>query len=1251
MMNKGLLIILVGAFLFVASSLSLKAQDSLEVSFSVNLSVLIESGDFNATDYTPKIAGSFNGWQDGAVELLDQSDSTFSQTILIENTFVGDTLQYKFILVNGDGDIFWEKNFPTNSLNREYGVNGSETDTDGNDIPNQVLNHNWNDFPLDILDTPSPETAAPTPTENPDLVISLFSDAYDDVVVDAWRTIWSNAVFTDDFADGNPVKKYVGLDFVGIETVSNQLDITEMTHFSFDLWTPNATTFRAKIVDFGANGEFAGDDDSEHEIVWENPAQGEWIEYNIPLEDFSGLNGKSNIAQLIFSGLPTNSVTAFIDNIYFYKDDEFAGFPKPPYEVGDTLNVNGSFAESELLENQGGTNGWFFDLNNGASTYSIVDDSQDGDNRSLKVNVAYNDSPEIWHVQAVNEPIFVEEQDLIIASFWMKAADEGRRAEVFLGLPEAGDYQEVVTESFDLTTEWARYEIEYFVDGFSEQVGMRLGIKMNAPENDEGMIFIDNVQLIKQEVVITEVNFSVNTSVQQALENFDPNVHIVGLAGEFQGWNASAPIEMTTSDNVIYEGSIVLPNVSIGDTLGYKFILKDENTGIFEWESPDRSTGATRGEFNDRVLEITDLNSITKPEVFYSDIEPTDQTPSNYGITPLIDARGTDIGTHLAIQGIVTRTTNNFVYVQDETAASMMFSRPLFSGLNAISFNEAVQNGEISVGDEVQIAGITTDFSGLHELTKIHGWEVLSTDNPLPEAQLISIDEMNENGEEYESELVRMEFIQLDEEADTLRGGFLYELTNLDGTESGWISIQGSGNSEWEGQVPPQGLFNFEGVLKDFYIPSIESNIYAISVHDFTDLETGLNFFDADLQLPSLAGLLNKSFVVPIYLNDLGEEAIEGFEFSINFDSELVEISLGDQTGTLTEGFSVLSNELEPGKLVISGANATGISELGILINLDVNFVGGGVSLIEMEDILFNEKPIFPLSSEFNVVLRRCGDVTGDETVSALDATAVLRHTVFLTPEYPLAGLDSTAADVTGNGDISAFDASKILQLEVGLIEGLDCITLPIKKNPEIVNANWFLQDGEGDSKIAKLNFEQSSFDIYSIELALNSTSGVTFKRVKNLPKDWNMIQNTVDNTTLISLYGVTPISEKMLDLEFNSSQSGTIEAELTVNENKSSELEKLTVSEIPNEFDLKQNYPNPFNPSTQIQYSLAENGVVNLSIYNMLGQKVAELVNANQEAGQYQVTWNAGSLSSGVYIYRLSTKDNTFTKRMMLIK
>lgn len=1252
-MKKGLLSFLCGMFLLIGTNINSQAQDSLEVTFSVNLSVMQDVGFFNPDIHTPKIAGSFTSWQDGAVELADQLDSTYSETVLMENIFIGDTLQYKFVLVDTSGAVYWEKNFPTNSANREYIVNGSESDNDENGIPNLYLFHNWDDIALDVLDVPTPESASPSPTQDQANVISLFSEVYEDVSVDTWRTDWSSALFVDDEVNGDAIKKYVNLDFVGIETVSNQLDVNEMTHFSFDIWTPNTTTFRVKLVDFGADGVF-GNDDVEHEIVWENPAQGEWIEYNIPLADFAGLIQKSNIAQVIFSGIPIGEVTAFIDNVYFYSDQNIVDVPQPPHQIGDTLNYNGSFRKFNVGEISDASEGWFFDVFNGLGTYEISGDSQDGDAKSLQVNVLYDGSPDIWRVQAVNEPIFVEEGDLVEATFWMKSTKEGTKTEAFLGLPEAGGFADKTVKEILLSTEWTEYSFQHYSDGQDADLSLRLGFKFNYFENDSASILVDNVQLVKQEVVLTEVNFSVNTEVQQSLGNFDPNVHSVGLTGEFSGWDTGSPVLLNPLSEFVYEGSIELVNVSISDTLEYKFILKDENTGVFEWESPDKATGNTKSEFNNRVLEISDLTSITQPEVYFSDIEPEDQTPSNYGITSIMDARSLEIGTHVAIQGIVTRTTNNFVYVQDETAATMMFSRPLFSDRNSVGFNSEVANGSIKQGDEIQIAGIVTDFNGQHEFYNIHGWEVLSSDNPLPAAQLITIDEMNTNGEAYESELVRMEFIQLDEEVDTLRGGNVYELTNEEATEFGWFSIQGSANSEWADQLPPEGLFNFEGILKEFFIPSLEGNVYAISAHDITDIELGATYSDVILTLDSFPGLIDEIFSVPVSITELGSDPVEAFEFTINYDPSIITVEIGDQTGFLAEDFQIVSNQVEPGKLVISAAATVGIVDLGELLNLTVTLVGGGISPFELTNIDINEEPLKPVLSAVNVLLRRCGDVTGDKTVSALDATAVLRHTVFLSPEYPLTGLDSTAADVTGNGDISAFDASKILQYEVGILEGLGCISLPIKKNPEVVQATWALQDKRGAIQEVKLDVASSDFEVFAMQLDLELSEGISFKSIKNLPKGWNTIQNVFEDRTLVSLYGVTPLENKKLDLEFTSGTKGSlssIEADLTLNESTFTGLDKLMVNDVPQEFDLQQNYPNPFNPSTQIKYSLAENGIVNLSIYNMLGQKVAELVNTNQDAGSYQVTWNAGSLSSGVYIYRLSTSGQSFTKRMMLIK
>lgn len=165
-----------------------------------------------------------------------------------------------------------------------------------------------------------PTTAAPTPTEDAADVISIFSGAYDNKTVSTFRTDWSSAVYAEVMVDGNPTIKYSNLDFVGIETTGeNLIDASEMEYVHFDVWTPNATLYRLKIVDFGADKAFGGDD-TEHEIIFENPEQEEWISVKLPFTDFNNLTNRSNLAQYIFSAQPTESAVLYIDNIYFSKE-------------------------------------------------------------------------------------------------------------------------------------------------------------------------------------------------------------------------------------------------------------------------------------------------------------------------------------------------------------------------------------------------------------------------------------------------------------------------------------------------------------------------------------------------------------------------------------------------------------------------------------------------------------------------------------------------------------------------------------------------------------------------------------------------------------------------------------------------------------------------------------------------------------------------------------------------------------------
>ena len=88
-----------------------------------------------------------------------------------------------------------------------------------------------------------------------------------------------------------------------------------------------------------------------------------------------------------------------------------------------------------------------------------------------------------------------------------------------------------------------------------------------------------------------------------------------------------------------------------------------------------------------------------------------------------------------------------------------------------------------------------------------------------------------------------------------------------------------------------------------------------------------------------------------------------------------------------------------------------------------------------------------------------------------------------------------------------------------------------------------------------------------------------------------------------------------------------------------------------PENFVLKQNFPNPFNSTTTIRYELPELANVTLKVYNILGEKVASLVDEQKEAGRYRVQFNAGNLSSGVYIYRIDTGNFTVSKKLILMK
>ncbi|WP_188407221.1 DUF4397 domain-containing protein, partial [Psychroflexus salis] len=215
------------------------------------------------------------------------------------------------------------------------------------------------ELPL-VEQEPAPMDPAPTPTEAEADVISLFSEAYTDVSVDTWLTPWSSANLEDIQIQGNDTKLYTNLDFAGIETVANPIDATDMDFFHIDVWSPNATTFRVKLVDLG-NGA------TEGELAFDI-AQEEWVSLQIPLADFADatlvtdpnnlLTVRNSIQQLIISGLPVGDVTAYVDNVYFSSDAvvstidfdsaNFSYYPNP-VKTSITIDATNNVEEIEVF--------------------------------------------------------------------------------------------------------------------------------------------------------------------------------------------------------------------------------------------------------------------------------------------------------------------------------------------------------------------------------------------------------------------------------------------------------------------------------------------------------------------------------------------------------------------------------------------------------------------------------------------------------------------------------------------------------------------------------------------------------------------------------------------------------------------------------------------------------------------------------------------------------------------------------------
>ena len=251
-------------------------------------------------------------------------------------------------------------------------------------------------------------------------------------------------------------------------------------------------------------------------------------------------------------------------------------------------------------------------------------------------------------------------------------------------------------------------------------------------------------------------------------------------------------------------------------------------------------------------------------------------------------------------------------------------------------------------------------------------------------------------------------------------------------------------------------------------------------------------------------------------------------------------------------------------------------------------------------------------------------------------------------------GPDCVAGDA--NGDLSVNVSDIVILVNVilnlgGATDGVECADMNGDASITVTDIVGIIQiilnpmaNADAEATDAQLNLGSdvtlsSNGQISAIQMVLSHDSNFSLELTQDA---WVADYATTDNKT--TLIVVMPNS----DFVFTPNGEFTIEETIVLS--STNEID-VTVNAIPVEFSVSNAYPNPFNPITAINISLPTDGMVNVSVYNVAGQMVDAVFNNSLTAGSHSISWDAGNLSSGVYLIRTEAGKNISTQKVMLLK
>jgi len=215
-------------------------------------------------------------------------------------------------------------------------------------------------------------------------------------------------------------------------------------------------------------------------------------------------------------------------------------------------------------------------------------------------------------------------------------------------------------------------------------------------------------------------------------------------------------------------------------------------------------------------------------------------------------------------------------------------------------------------------------------------------------------------------------------------------------------------------------------------------------------------------------------------------------------------------------------------------------------------------------------------------------------------------------------------------------------------------------------NLDWTIDsstfyEGEFSAKSGEITDDQTTE--ISLEIDVLTANEIRFFKKVSSESGYDFLKFYIDETELASWAGELDWSEEVFPVNIGEhvfkwvySKDGLVSSESDCawidNVTLPISFPNLVENEVAiDQYSLKQNYPNPFNPTTIIDYTIPSDQHVEIAVFNLRGEKIADLVNKNIKAGLHKVNFNASRFASGQYLYQFKTKDFTETKKMLLIK